>query len=170
MRNSSRDEQNLAPLEITVQCNFLPLCEETFPTHIGTLSSKTNPPSDSQGYFCLSPSLASSCDDPNLSEHNRILCPKPIYPSLPLLLHACKMSAFSYFSFLLLKAKRVWEKSVCTFFPSHLLLKPSNSIVLSTSTSFPSISRYFQQRGWYLSGVKFDNKWTMQLYETEVHH
>ena len=30
----------------------------------------------SQGYFCLSPAPAPSCDDPNLSEHDRILCPK----------------------------------------------------------------------------------------------
>jgi len=83
----------------------------------------------SQGYLCLSPAPAPSWDDPNLSEHDRILCSKPIYQSPLWLLHACKMSAFSSFHFLLLKGRRL-GKPVCTFFPNHLLLKTSNSTLL----------------------------------------
>ena len=83
----------------------------------------------SQGYFCLSPAPAPSCDDPNLSEHDRILCPKPIYQSPLWPLHACKMSAFSYFSLSSFKTQKTMKKP-CKHFLSHLLPKTSNSIVL----------------------------------------
>lgn len=168
--HSSRDEQNWAPLQIRTQGNFLLSCKETFHTRIGTQSSKTNLFPHSQGYFCLSSAPASSCDDPNLSEHNRILCPKPIYQSLPLFLHACKMSAFSYFHFLLSKGRRLWEKHVCTFFLSHLLLQTSNSIVLPTYLSFfQCLDISNREDGIYQRG-NLAIRATMQLYETYIHH
>ena len=80
----------------------------------------------SQGYFYLSPAPASSCDDPNLSECDRIL-----QINLPIsfwLLRAC----FLVFMLSSLKGKRLWVKSICTFFLNHVLLKTFNFIVLPT--------------------------------------
>ena len=99
-----------------------------FHPHTGTLSSKTNLFPHRQDYSCLSPAPASTWDDPNLSEHDRILSPKANYQSLLWLLHACKVSAFLYFHFLLPKVKD--HQSPCKHFLCHLLPKTPNSILL----------------------------------------
>ena len=111
----SRDEQSLATLQGRIQPNYLLLGKDTFHPHTGTLSSKTNLFPHRQGYSCLSPALASTWDDPNISEHDRIFCPKAIYQSLLWLLHAHKVSAFLYFHFLLSKGKRPWKNPISTF-------------------------------------------------------
>ena len=100
------DEQSLATLQGRIQPNYLLLGKDTFHPHTGTLSSKTNLFPHRQGYSCLSPAPASTWDDPNLSEHDRTLCPKAIYQSLLSVLHACKVSALLYFHFLFSKGKR----------------------------------------------------------------
>ena len=111
----SRDEQSLATLQGRIQPNYLLLGKDTFHPHTGTLSRKTNLFPHSQGYSCLSPAPASTWDDPNLSEYDRILAPKAIYQSLLSVLHACKVSALLYFHFLFSKGKRPWKNPVSTF-------------------------------------------------------
>lgn len=74
--------------------------------------------------FYLGPASDSSCDDPNLSEHNRMPQTNLEPPRSPALMQNV--------SFLLLKGRQVREKPACTSFLSHLLLKTSNSIVLPT--------------------------------------
>ena len=112
--HSSRGEQSLAMLQGIIQPNYLLLGKDTFHTHTGTLSSKTNLFPHSQAYSCLSSVPVSTWDDRNHSEHDKILYPKVIYQTLFSLLHACKVSAFLCFHFLLPKVKTI--KKLCKYF------------------------------------------------------
>ena len=104
-RCCSRDEQSLATLQVRTQPNHVLLDKDTFHPHTGTLSTKTNLFPQSQVYCFLSPAPASTLDGPNLSEHDRILCPKAIYQYLVGSFMHVKCQLSCIFTFFLQKVK-----------------------------------------------------------------